>query len=140
MQKEEFIKSNVKEYYWQEDINCATTTLQVLAKYYEIKLDQQILDSAIGMHGAGEYGAQCGLVEGVLMFLGIYCRKHSVPKDDIIMYCNEYARQFEKNFNSLQCSVLRPEGFNPNNSPHLCESLTCNTIKFSIEYISKLRI
>jgi C_GCAxxG_C_C family probable redox protein len=140
MQKDEFIKTNVKEYYWQEDVNCATTTLKVLSKYYEIKLDEQIIDSAIGMHGAGEYGAQCGLVEGVLMFLGIYCRKKGVPKDEIILYCNEFAKQFEKNNSSLQCSVLRPEGFHPDNPAHLCESLTCNTIKFSIEYISKLKV
>jgi len=140
MQKEEFIRTNVKKYYWQEDINCATTTLKVLSEYYEIKLDNQIIDCAVGMHGAGEYGAQCGLVEGVLMFLGIYGRQRGLSKDNIILYCNEYAKQFEENFTSLQCSELRPEGFNASNPPHLCESLTCNAIKFSIDYISKLRI
>jgi C_GCAxxG_C_C family probable redox protein len=140
MQKEKFIQSKVKEYYWQEDVNCATTTLKVLSDHFGLKLSPQILDCAIGMHGAGEYGAQCGLVEGVLMFLGIYGREKKVPKDDIILYCNEFAKQFEKNFKSLQCSVLRPEGFHPDNPPHLCETLTCNTVQFSIEFISKLKV
>jgi len=31
----------------------------------------QLLDAAVGMHGAGKYGAQCGLVEGSLMFIGL---------------------------------------------------------------------
>mgnify|MGYP000350119222 CR=1 FL=1 len=140
MQKEEFVQKKVKEYYWEEDVNCATTTLKVLAEHFGIKLEEQIIDCAVGMHGAGEYGAQCGLVEGVLMFLGIYGRKRNIPKDDIILYCNEFAKQFEEKFNSLQCSILRPEGFHSNNPLHLCEPLTCNTLEFSIEYISKLKV
>lgn len=140
MKKETFIQSKVKEYYWHEDINCASTTLKILAEHYDVKLDAQILDCAIGMHGAGEYGAQCGLVEGVLMFLGIYGRQRNIAKEDIVMYCNEFAKQFEKNFNSLQCSDLRPEGFALDNPPHLCEPLTQSSLQFSIEYISKLKM
>ena len=136
MNKETFIKDNVKQYYWEEDVNCATTTLKILAKHFGITLDEQIIDCAIGMHGAGEYGAQCGLVEGVLMFLGIYGRKKGVNKDDIVLYCNEFARQFETVFKSLQCSTLRPEGFHIDNAPHLCEPLTRDSVKFSIDFIS----
>lgn len=140
MRKEEFVQKKVKEYYWEEDVNCATTTLKVLSEHFGIKLDSQIIDCAIGMHGAGEYGAQCGLVEGVLMFLGIYGRAKNIPKDDIVLYCNEFAKQFEKKYNSLLCSQLRPEGFHPDNPPHLCETLTCNTVDFAIEFISKLKV
>lgn len=140
MNKEEFVKENVKQYYWSEDINCTTTTLKVLAKYFNITLDEQLIDGAVGMHGAGEYGAQCGLVDAVLIFLGIYGRKRNIAKDDIILYCHEFARQFEEKFKSLQCSTLRPEGFNSSNPPHLCESLTCNVIEFSMQYISRIKV
>jgi len=140
MKKQEFIEERVKEYYWEEDVNCATTVLKVLSEHFGVKLDTQIIDCAIGMHGAGEYGAQCGLVEGVLMFLGIYGRKKNMPKDDIVLYCNEFAKQFEKKFSSLQCSVLRPEGFHQDNPPHLCEPLTRDTVDFSIDFISKLKV
>ena len=140
MNQEIFIKEKVKECYWEEDVNCATTTLKVLSEHFGITLDKQIIDCAIGMHGAGEYGAQCGLVEGVLMFLGIYGRKKEVTNHDIILYCNEFAKQFEKKFSSLQCSVLRPEGFHLDNPPHLCETLTLDSIKFSIDFISKLKV
>lgn len=140
MQKTQFIQDSVEKFYWQDDINCATTTIKVLANYYELKLDDQIIDCAIGMHGAGEYGAQCGLVEGVLMFLGIYGRKKGLSKDDIVMYCNEFTRQFEQKFTSIQCAELRPQGFHPDNPPHLCEPLTCKSLEFSIDYISKLKL
>lgn len=140
MNQETFIKAKVKEYYWEEDANCATTILKVLAEHFGIQLNEQTIDCTIGMHGAGEYGAQCGLVEGVLMFLGLYGRKREVSNHDVILYCNEFAKQFEKEFSSLQCAVLRPEGFHVDNPPHLCETLTCNTIKFSIDFISKLKM
>ena len=137
--RKKFVEDKVKKYYWSDDINCATTTIKILAEHFDIKLDNQVIDCAIGMHGAGEYGAQCGLLEGVLMFLGIYGREKNVKKDDIILYCNEFAKQFEQKFKSLQCSELRPEGFSLNNPAHLCEPLTCNSVEFSIEYISQLK-
>ncbi len=79
MKINEFVKRKVSKYYWNDEINCATTTLEILSEAFDIELNKQIVNAAIGMHGAGEYGAQCGLVEGTLMFLGIYGRKHIIP-------------------------------------------------------------
>ncbi len=138
MKTDEFVKRKVSKYYWKDEINCATTTLKTLSDAFEIDLNSQVIDAAQGMHGAGEYGAQCGLVEGTLMFLGIFAREKLIPDDSIVKSCKDYAGQFEKRFNSLQCSVIRPEGFNPNNPPHLCEPITCQAIEFSINFISNL--
>ena len=66
------VRNAVHNYYWIDDINCATATLKILSKAFSINISPQVIDSAIGMHGAGKYGAQCGLVEGSLMFIGIY--------------------------------------------------------------------
>ena len=75
------IEEHVHHLYWDYDINCARTMLMYLARYFKIPLNDQTLQAAIGMHGGGGFGAQCGLVEGALMFLGIYgarkdCRMH----------------------------------------------------------------
>jgi C_GCAxxG_C_C family probable redox protein len=139
MKTDEFVKTRVSKYYWKDDINCATTTLNILSEAFEIKLNKQIIDAALGMYGAGEYGAQCGLVEGTLMFLGISGRENNIPDNIIIQSCREFAKQFENEFNSLQCSILRPEGFHPDNPPHICEPLTCKAVEFSIKFISTLR-
>jgi len=122
----------------KDGINCATTTLKILSEAFEVDLDEQVVDAALGMHGAGEYGAQCGLVEGTLMFLGIYGRGKNIPDNAIVQCCSEFAKQFENEFGSLQCSVLRPEGFHPDNPSHICEPLTCRAVEFSIRYISAL--
>ena len=88
------------------------------------------------MHGAGKYGAQCGLVEGTLMFIGILGRTLNISDDDIVNSCNDFANQFENRFNSLLCNILRPEGFNPDNPSHLCEKLTCEAVCFNIDFIT----
>ena len=139
MKINEFVKRKVSKYYWNDEINCATTTLEILSEAFDIELNKQIVNAAIGMHGAGEYGAQCGLVEGTLMFLGIYGREHIIPDNIIVQSCREFAMQFENEFHSLQCSILRPEGFHPDNPPHICEPLTCKAVEFSIKFISTLR-
>jgi hypothetical protein len=133
----EFIRKRVKKYYWHDDINCATTNLKILSEKLGIELSDQIIDAALGMHGAGEYGAQCGLIEGTLMFLGILGRTLNISDDDIVNSCNEFAGQFENRFKSLLCNILRPEGFNPNNPSHLCEKLTCEAICFNIDFINR---
>jgi hypothetical protein len=132
------VQERVHTYYWRDDINCATTTLKILSEKFEIKLHDQVIDSALGMHGAGGYQAQCGLVEGALMFLGIIGRAHGLSGEAIVDACQDYARQFENRFGSLVCKVLRPEGFNPDNPPHICEPLSRDVIAFDIEFVSNL--
>ena len=130
-----FVQERIKKYYGNDDLSCTTANLKILSEKFNIKLSDQVYDSAVGMHGAGEYGAQCGLVEGTLMFLGIIGRLMHVPDEETVYSCNEFARKFEKQFSSLLCSILRPQGFHPNNPPHICEGLTCKAICFNIEFV-----
>lgn len=131
----EYIINRVHELYWKDDINCARVTLICLSELFENPVEQQTIWSAIGLHGAGKYRAQCGLVEGTLMFLGIYLNKLKKTEDEIVSACYNFAFAFEKAFGSLRCFELRPTGFSEDDSPHMCESLTCNGIEFAYQYI-----
>ncbi len=132
------IDDRVHKYYWNNDYNCATTMLKILGEIHDVELHQQALDAALGMHGAGQYGAQCGLVEGVLMFLGIYGRKNNIKDPETIKRCYLFADEFNREFKSLYCSKLRPQGFEPENPPHLCEDLTRRAVKFAAQFIDKI--
>ncbi len=131
-----FVTDCVNEYAKKQDLNCAQTTLLVLAEKFEIKLDEQIIIGSNGLNGAGQYRAQCGLVEGVLIFLGIYLHSLKAEKDDIQHACNLFASKYETKFGSLSCSQLRPNGFNSTDPPHLCAKLTEQSITFAIDFIS----
>lgn len=135
MDYDKMIKERVHQYYWEEDLNCATTMLKILAEIFEVKLNPQVIDSAIGMHGAGAFGAQCGLVEGSLMFLGILGRKQETSHMQIIKNCYDFADEFQEEFSSLLCSELRPEGFKKDNPPHLCEDMSREAVGFTVNYI-----
>jgi len=137
MELNKLIDERVHEYYWEQDLNCATTMLKVLAEIFEVKLNYQVIDAAISMHGAGKFGAQCGLVEGSLMFLGIFGRKRGIAQEDIIGTCYNFAHQFQDIFGSLVCRELRPEGFNKDNPPHLCEDITKRALEFTTNYIKE---
>lgn len=136
MQYWEYINERVHALYWNDDLNCAITSLLILAEIFMINLNPQILDAAIGMPGAGRYGAQCGLVEGALMFIGIKGKVDGLENEAIVNRCNNLVKGFEKEFGSLNCRDLRPEGFKPDNPPHLCEEITKKAIMFTL---SKLR-
>ena len=129
------IRNSVHNYYWNDDVNCATAVLKTLSKAFSVEISTQVIDSAVGMHGAGKYGAQCGLVEGTLLFIGIFGRSMNLEDKDIAEICSSFAESFENKFSSLLCSQLRPGGFNDTDPEHLCEGITVNTINWGIKFI-----
>lgn len=134
----EYIKKRVHELYWEEDINCARTTLICLSELFEITIEPQAICSAVGLHGAGGYRAQCGLVEGTLMFIGIYMHEMGKTEADIVSACYHFASAFDKTFGSLRCLKLRPAGFSENDPPHMCENLTCRAIELAFHFMTQL--
>lgn len=134
-----FVEEKVDEYYREHNYNCATTSLLTLGDFFNIQLQPQVIDSALGMHGAGKFGAQCGLVEGALLFIGIWGRHTGLKDGETVALCREFAKQFETRFSSLQCSELRPEGFRKDQLPHLCRDLTVEAIQFSLDYLKTVR-
>jgi C_GCAxxG_C_C family probable redox protein len=132
------IPMHVHHCYWELDLNCATTVLKILAEGDAMNLSPQLLDAALGLHGAGGYGAQCGLVEGSLMFIGLWGSKRGWGPAQVAAACRSFADAFENRFGSLQCRILRPQGFTPENPPHLCERLTCEAAAFTTTFIHSL--
>ncbi len=137
MSIEHFVKNRVKKYYWEYNINCATTILKILSEHFQIILSNDLINAATGMHGAGKFGAQCGLVEGTLMFIGVFGKQRGFSDSSIAFLCNQFAGKFEKQFGSLQCNELRPQGFSTDNPPHLCETITCKGANFSIQFVQE---
>ncbi len=135
MNDKKMIEDAVHRHYWENDFNCARTTMKILSKIFDYKIRSQLDNAAIGMHGAGRYGAQCGLVEGTLLFLGCYLKDRGYPDEEIERQCYTFARSFEKEFGSLLCRALRPIGFSPDNPPHACEELTVRAVEFSGSFI-----
>ncbi|WP_425802349.1 C-GCAxxG-C-C family protein [Desulfitobacterium sp. Sab5] len=136
MQYQELIDQKVHELYWKEDVNCITASLLTLSQIFNINLYFQLLDAATGIPGAGRYGAQCGLVGSAIMLIGILGKTKGLDHEEIVTICNEFSRGFEKQFGSLNCRDLRPQGFHPNNPPHLCEKLTKEAVLLTLNYLN----
>lgn len=132
----ELIRARVHDYYWRDDLNCATTMLKILAELFSIELQPQLIAAATGMHGAGKFGAQCGLVEGSLLFIGILGSYRNIEKDKICVLCHDFAASFEQRFKSLRCKELRPQGFRAEDPPHLCEGKTRIAVEFTAAFIA----
>ena len=133
--EEEYIRREVHRLYWEHDENCARTTLSILSGLTGIAIGNQTMAAASGLHGAGGYGAQCGLVEGALMFLGGVASLEGY--EDIPGLCRKFASLFESSFGSLRCSELRPGGFSPSDPPHRCEELTCRSILYAYRFLKE---
>ena len=129
------VQKRVHHLYYDLDKNCAKTTLLCLGELLNHPVGPQVLQAATGLHGAGGYRAQCGLVEGALMMIGLYFGSQGLSDEQIARLCYQYADRFTKEFGSLRCQELRPGGFNQSDPPHLCENLTAKTICFAWNFI-----
>jgi hypothetical protein len=133
---QELINVRVHDYYWNEDISCAVTTLNILSEIYYPEIHPQVIEAAFGLN-AGRCGYQCGLVEGALLFIGIYGSYNGIDNKQITNLCHGFCDEFQECFGSILCSQLRPQGFSSSNPPHLCESITQKAIAFSAGFIAK---
>ncbi len=133
-----FVSERVNDYYRNKYFNCAKTTLLILAEKFEVELQGQILDGAIGLNGAGQYRAQCGLAEGVLIFLEVYLKSMKLGVEKIQKNCNLFAHKFETKFGSLSCRELRPSGFQSTDPPFICQDLSMRTIGFAIDFAASV--
>lgn len=131
----EWVAGEVRRHYWQEDINCARTVLAILAELGGQVIHPQVVAAATGLHGAGGFGAQCGLVEGGLIYIGIAGAERGLSDEEIGDLCREYAEGFTAALGSLLCRELRPEGFGPDNPPHLCEKRTVDAAMFAAGFM-----
>lgn len=129
------IAEQVHTLYWKRDANCARTTLFCLGDLFGVDIHPQLWRAAVGMHGAGLFRAQCGLVEGALLFMGVHYAGQGVPDKDIVTVCRRFAEAFSGRFSSLLCRDLRPGGFQRSDPPHLCEPLTVDAIDFTAGFI-----
>jgi hypothetical protein len=109
--------------------------LKILSELFSTDINNQVIEATFGLN-AGRLGYQCGLVEGTLVFIGIYGNEKKIEKEVIKDLCSKFACRFQGRFGSMLCSVLRPQGFSPLNPPHLCESLTKLAVKFSAQFIN----
>ena len=136
MDWEYYIDQEVHRHYWEHDDTCAFTTLSIVSGLFAVPLESQVLDAALGMWGAGGQRAQCGLVEGALMFIGVLGSLRGLNRDRISRLCRDFAQGFEEKFGSLICRELRPEGFAPDNPPHICEDLSRRAIRFTTGFVA----
>jgi hypothetical protein len=136
MDWQHYIDQEVHRHYWDHDNTCAFTTLSIVSGLFDIPLQSQVMDAALGMWGAGGHRAQCGLVEGALMLIGVLGSHRGLDRDQISSLCRNFARGFEENFGSLICRELRPEGFATDNPPHICEDLSRRAVRFTTRFIA----
>ena len=130
----ELINVRVHDCYWNEDFSCAVTTLKILSELYNQELHPQLIKATFGLN-AGRSGLECGLVEGTLLFIGVYGSENGINKEKITNLCHKFCSEFQICFGSLSCKELRPQGFGPDNPPHLCESITKKAVAFSADFV-----
>ncbi|MEZ5360681.1 MAG: C-GCAxxG-C-C family protein [Candidatus Zixiibacteriota bacterium] len=135
MNNKDFIEEKINLYFCTLDHNCAETVLEMLSEKFDFPLDKQVIYAAAAHNGLGQYRAQCGLITGAVMFIGIVAQSQGRDKDYINAITYGLAEIFDKSFGALDCRTLRPAGFKEDNPPNICKPLAIDALALIIDYI-----
>lgn len=106
------MRENVREYFLNQDFNCAETTLRIINDRYGLGLEEKDFKLVSG-YGAGcGCGIICGALAGGISALGsmmVPQRAHATP--GFKEACGEYCKKFEDALGSTNCAELRPKYF-----------------------------
>ena len=138
MTTHEKMAAMVRHYYWDRDLNCARTTLRCLEGLLDEPLQPQVFAAAVGLHGAGGSGGQCGLVEGAMMLIGMRGAELGKEESEVVDLCARYAGLFTTRFGSLSCKDLRPGGIHPSDPPHLCEAISVEAMCLLHDFLEEM--
>lgn len=130
---DKLIATRVHDYYWQDGFPCLITSLKILGEKFNIKIDD-LVPSLIGLN-AGRNRTQCGLVQGPLLFIGRYGEVKHMSQQQVIDCCHKYIDCFTNEFGDIECRVLRPNGFQAADPPHLCENLTKKAVEYAARFM-----
>lgn len=137
MQTEQEAARLARRVYQSFEVNCAQTVLLSLSELFPIALEPQVLDAAIAMNGAARRGGQCGVLEGALMFMGLYFAANGFEREKSIDLCGRFVDLFKDNFGSVSCTDLRPAGFCQPAPRHVCAELIEKGVGLSWSFITR---
>lgn len=106
------LRDTVRDYFLDQDYNCAETTLRVLNDRYGLNLTEADFKLVSGFGGGCGYGIICGALAGAIAAMGsmlVAERAHVTP--DFKETCGKYCKRFEETLGSTCCAELRPKYF-----------------------------
>lgn len=127
MQTDNLVQQRVQEYFVSGENNCAMTMLKVLAEVFETPIDSQVVDAAQVMPGAGGVEGLCGLVSGVLMFIGAWGGHQSLHRSVLSPMSKRFSSGIQEHFGSLYCRDLR----------NGCDELAVKVLNFAIPLLQE---
>lgn len=125
MDTQTLIRRRVATYFVSGDNNCAMTMLRVLAEIFDVPLAPSVVDAAQCMPGAGGVGGLCGLVSGVLMFIGVWAGHHGLHRRAVRSVSEGISEGVRQRFGSLHCDDLRND----------CGALAVRVLDFAVLYL-----
>ncbi|MGC9358391.1 MAG: C-GCAxxG-C-C family (seleno)protein [Anaerolineae bacterium] len=108
MDRGALIRQRVDEYFASGKYNCTMTVLAVLSEIFEIPVGPQTMGAGQCLPSAGGTGGLCGLVSGMLMFLGVWGHEEGFHRQALQPGCLRLMEAIEGRFGSTLCTELRP--------------------------------
>ncbi len=98
----------IKDYYINENFNCAEATIRAANDFYELKMSDEEMKLIAGFGGGMGCGLVCGcLTADIAVLSKLFVKEKAHESDRIKKLCSLFISEFEKKFGNLNCSELK---------------------------------
>ena len=125
---EALVQQRVATLFSTGENNCAMTVLRVYSEVFETPIDDQVIDAAWCMPGAGGVKHLCGLVGGAVMFVGVWGAQQGLHRKALSPITRTLNGAIQAKFGSLDCRDLRRE--------EGCSALASEFLNFTIPILA----
>lgn len=109
MVEETWMRQRVNEYFVYGDNNCSMTALQILGEHFDVQIGADVIGAAQCLPGGGGTGGLCGLIAGVLMFVGVWGKHQRLHRASLAPITGRFMDGVLQTFGSTDCALLRRE-------------------------------
>lgn len=101
----------VKDYFYRGGLNCAESTVRLLASMGKYEIPKDLIKAMSGFGGGMQRGLTCGAVTASVALLGLFTGRTepSESREPSAQAVRIYLEEFEKRFGSLICEKLKAD-------------------------------
>jgi C_GCAxxG_C_C family probable redox protein len=106
------LKDHIRDYYFQQNYNCAEAIIHAANDYYQLGLHEKDMIMVAGFGAGMQVGNTCGAIISSISVLSLlFVEKRAHESKDITVTSAKLMRRFKEKYNSTLCKDIKPQSF-----------------------------
>lgn len=109
---EKNLKDYVRNYYFQQNYNCAEAIIHAANDYYQLGLHEKDMIMVAGFGAGLQTGNTCGaIISSICVLSLLFVKRNAHEGNTITITSAKFINRFKEKYHSTLCKDVRPQSF-----------------------------